>query len=92
VAAFVTRFAPSPTGLPHLGHAVSALTARDMAAGAEGVFLLRIEDLDTARRRPEHEAAVQGRRFVSEKTDPMTSAHRSPTRRRCGQPSRVRMQ
>ena len=55
---FVTRFAPSPTGLLHLGHAFSALTASDMAAEANGVFLLRIEDLDAARCRPEHEAAI----------------------------------
>lgn len=52
----VTRFAPSPTGLLHLGHAFSALTAWDRAGG--GRFLLRIEDIDPARCRAEFEAAV----------------------------------
>lgn len=46
---FVTRFAPSPTGQLHLGHAYSALLAHDMAQAADGRFLLRIEDTDTAR-------------------------------------------
>lgn len=50
----VTRFAPSPTGLLHLGHAFAAWTARD--AGAR--FLLRIEDLDTGRCREEFVAAI----------------------------------
>jgi glutamyl-Q tRNA(Asp) synthetase len=50
----VTRFAPSPTGYLHLGHAYAALTAR--AAGER--FLLRIEDIDTGRARPEFEAAI----------------------------------
>lgn len=53
----VTRFAPSPTGYLHLGHACSALFARQ-AAGADGRFLLRIEDIDRARCRPEFEAAI----------------------------------
>jgi len=53
-----TRFAPSPTGPLHLGHAFSALTARDMAMAAGGTFLLRIEDIDRARCRPEYEAAI----------------------------------
>jgi len=57
-AGFVTRFAPSPTGLLHLGHAYSALTAWDAAASADGVCLLRIEDTDTARVRAEYEAAI----------------------------------
>ena len=50
----VTRFAPSPTGKLHLGHAYSALTAHDFARGRGGVFLLRIEDIDRTRARPEH--------------------------------------
>ncbi len=54
----VTRFAPSPTGRLHLGHAFSALTAWDLAQAAEGKFLLRIEDLDTTRSRPALEAAI----------------------------------
>jgi glutamyl-Q tRNA(Asp) synthetase len=50
----VTRFAPSPTGLLHLGHAYAALVAR--ASGER--FLLRIEDIDTGRARPEFETAI----------------------------------
>lgn len=46
---FVTRFAPSPTGQLHLGHAYSALLAHDMAWAVQGRFLLRIEDTDRAR-------------------------------------------
>jgi len=57
-ANFVTRFAPSPTGLLHLGHAFSALTAWQAAQAAGGEFLLRIEDIDGARARPEYEAAI----------------------------------
>lgn len=53
-----TRFAPSPTGPLHLGHAFSALTAYDRARQRGGQFLLRIEDTDLARCRPEHEAAI----------------------------------
>lgn len=52
----VTRFAPSPTGPLHLGHAFSALTAWERARG--GTFLLRIEDIDRARCRPDYEAAI----------------------------------
>jgi glutamyl-Q tRNA(Asp) synthetase len=48
----VTRFAPSPTGRLHLGHAVSALLAHDFARAQGGVFLLRIEDIDANRVRP----------------------------------------
>lgn len=55
---FVTRFAPSPTGYLHLGHALSALTAFDAARAAGGQFLLRIEDIDQGRARPEFEAAI----------------------------------
>lgn len=57
-ANFVTRFAPSPTGLLHLGHAFSALTAWQAAKEAGGECLLRIEDIDGARARPEYEAAI----------------------------------
>lgn len=53
--AFVTRFAPSPTGPLHLGHAYSALLAYDMACVEGGQFLLRIEDIDQSRSRPEWE-------------------------------------
>ncbi len=55
---FVTRFAPSPTGYLHLGHALSALSAHDAARAAGGRFVLRIEDIDTGRARPEFEAAI----------------------------------
>ena len=54
----VTRFAPSPTGRLHLGHAFSALTAWNIAENAGGKFELRIEDIDTGRSRPEFEAAI----------------------------------
>lgn len=49
----VTRFAPSPTGPLHLGHAYSALLAHDLARREDGNFLLRVEDIDAGRARPE---------------------------------------
>ena len=52
----VTRFAPSPTGPLHLGHAYAALVAANLAA--PGRFLLRIEDIDQSRCRPEYEAMI----------------------------------
>lgn len=55
---FVTRFAPSPTGRLHRGHAFSALTAHKAARAAGGRFILRIEDIDQTRCRPEYEAAI----------------------------------
>lgn len=55
---FLTRFAPSPTGHLHLGHAFSALTAFGAARAAGGTCLLRIEDIDTTRCKPEFEAAI----------------------------------
>ena len=55
---FTTRFAPSPTGPLHLGHAYSALLAHDMARAVGGRFLLRIEDIDQTRARPEWEALI----------------------------------
>jgi glutamyl-Q tRNA(Asp) synthetase len=58
MTAFVTRFAPSPTGYLHPGHAFSALTAWRAARAAGGRFLLRIEDIDAARCRPEFETAI----------------------------------
>ncbi|HKX10430.1 MAG TPA: tRNA glutamyl-Q(34) synthetase GluQRS [Stellaceae bacterium] len=54
----VTRFAPSPTGFLHLGHAYSALFAWVCARGAVGRFLLRIEDIDRGRCRPEFTDAI----------------------------------
>ena len=55
----VTRFAPSPTGLLHLGHAHSALSGWRRAREAGGRFLLRIEDIDPGRCRPEFAAAIE---------------------------------
>ncbi|MEM9343794.1 MAG: tRNA glutamyl-Q(34) synthetase GluQRS [Pseudomonadota bacterium] len=55
---FRTRFAPSPTGPLHLGHAFSALLAHDMARSEGGEFLLRVEDIDQSRARPEWEALI----------------------------------
>lgn len=57
--AFVTRFAPSPTGPLHLGHAYSAILAHDMARDAGGRFLLRMEDTDLERSRPEYDAQIR---------------------------------
>ncbi|HXW25082.1 MAG TPA: tRNA glutamyl-Q(34) synthetase GluQRS [Xanthobacteraceae bacterium] len=54
----VFRFAPSPNGYLHLGHALSALVNADMARAAGGRLLLRIEDIDRTRCRPEYEAAI----------------------------------
>jgi glutamyl-Q tRNA(Asp) synthetase len=57
-AGVVTRFAPSPTGHLHRGHAFSALTAHEAAREAGGRFILRIEDIDTTRCRPAFETAI----------------------------------
>jgi glutamyl-Q tRNA(Asp) synthetase len=54
----VSRFAPSPTGRLHLGHAWSALLAHDFARKRGGTFLLRIEDIDPGRVRAEHVAGI----------------------------------
>ncbi len=54
----VFRFAPSPNGALHLGHALSALIDFDLCREAGGRFLLRIEDTDPTRCRPEYEAAI----------------------------------
>jgi glutamyl-Q tRNA(Asp) synthetase len=53
-----TRFAPSPTGALHLGHAFSAIRAHDLARANGGRFLLRIEDIDGTRSRREHVEAI----------------------------------
>lgn len=55
---FATRFAPSPTGPLHLGHAYSALLAHDMALAKGGAFLLRMEDTDLQRSKPEWDAQI----------------------------------
>jgi glutamyl-Q tRNA(Asp) synthetase len=54
----VTRFAPSPSGYLHLGHAYAALVAYECAHAGGGRFLLRIEDIDRSRCRPEFEAGI----------------------------------
>jgi hypothetical protein len=55
----ITRFAPSPTGRLHLGHAYSAALANEAARDASGHFLLRFEDLDQTRSRPEFVTAIE---------------------------------
>ena len=55
---FVTRFAPSPTGYLHRGHAFSALTAFEAARRVGGRLIVRIEDIDRTRCRPQYEAAI----------------------------------
>jgi glutamyl-Q tRNA(Asp) synthetase len=55
----VTRFAPSPTGRLHLGHAYSAVVGHSRARQGGGTFLLRIEDLDPTRSRPEFVAGIE---------------------------------
>lgn len=55
---YITRFAPSPTGRLHLGHAVSAFNVWAAAAEAGGKVYLRIEDIDQTRCRPEYEAGI----------------------------------
>lgn len=58
MAGLTTRFAPSPTGPLHLGHVFSALTAHEFAHSSGGRFLLRLEDIDTARCRAEYETSI----------------------------------
>src|SRR6185312_1427137 len=55
----VFRFAPSPNGYLHLGHAYSALLNYDMARAVNGRLLVRIEDIDPTRCRPEYEEAIR---------------------------------
>ena len=55
---FITRFAPSPTGHLHIGHAFSAWTAFQAAVEAEGRFILRMEDIDTVRCKREFEQVI----------------------------------
>lgn len=54
----ITRFAPSPTGPLHLGHAYSAITAYELAQSCDGQFILRIEDIDKDRSKPEWERQI----------------------------------
>ncbi|MEO7384205.1 MAG: glutamate--tRNA ligase family protein, partial [Novosphingobium sp.] len=53
-----TRFAPSPNGPLHLGHAYAAVVAHDLARGRGGEFLLRIEDIDRSRSKAEWESQL----------------------------------
>ena len=55
---FITRFAPSPTGPLHLGHAYSAIISHDMARRKGGKFYIRIEDLDQSRSKKEWENQI----------------------------------
>ena len=55
---FVSRFAPSPTGLLHLGHAYSALLTQNLVSKNSGLFQLRIEDIDTTRCKPDFENQI----------------------------------
>jgi glutamyl-Q tRNA(Asp) synthetase len=55
----ITRFAPSPNGYLHMGHAASAIAAHDFALAHGGRFLLRIEDIDQGRCRPEFVQAIE---------------------------------
>lgn len=55
----ITRFAPSPTGPLHLGHAYSAIVAHDLARAQGGTFLLRIEDIDRSRARHTWEQQIK---------------------------------
>ena len=59
MAGLITRFAPSPTGPLHLGHAFAALTAWDLAQTAGGAFLLRMEDIDQPRCKPEWDTTIR---------------------------------
>lgn len=66
----VTRFAPSPTGRLHVGHAWSALLIMDLTRAAGGSFRLRIEDIDGTRSRPEHvDGIVQDLRWLGVEWD-----------------------
>ena len=58
IVPITSRFAPSPTGRLHFGHAFSAILAHDRARSGGGRFLLRIEDIDGTRSRPEHVDAI----------------------------------
>ncbi|KKC25263.1 tRNA glutamyl-Q(34) synthetase GluQRS [Sphingomonas sp. SRS2] len=77
----ISRFAPSPTGRLHLGHAASALRAHDFVRARGGRFLLRIEDIDPVRCRPEHVAGIiEDLRWLGIGWDeePVFQSHRLP--------------
>lgn len=80
----VLRFAPSPNGPLHLGHALSALLNADMAREIGGRMLVRIEDIDMARARPEHEASIM------EDLAWLHVTYETPVRRQTGHLSRYR--
>ena len=81
----VTRFAPSPTGYLHLGHAYSAQFAYEAARRSGGKFLLRIEDIDQSRCRPEFEQGIiEDLRWLGLRWDGSVrrqSQHLRPTKR-----------
>jgi glutamyl-Q tRNA(Asp) synthetase len=77
----VSRFAPSPTGRLHYGHAYSAVRAHDLARAAGGRFLLRIEDIDPGRARAEHiEGIIEDLRWLGLGWDgePLLQSRRLP--------------
>jgi glutamyl-Q tRNA(Asp) synthetase len=77
----VSRFAPSPTGRLHYGHAYSAVRAHDLARAAGGRFLLRIEDIDPGRARAEHiEGIIEDLRWLGIGWDgePLLQSRRLP--------------
>lgn len=81
---FTTRFAPSPTGPLHLGHAYSALLAHDMARANHGTFLLRIEDIDPQRSKPQwHAQLIDDLAWLGIRWDaaPMRQSDRMPAYR-----------
>ena len=80
---FVTRFAPSPTGPLHLGHAYSAILAHDMARAAGGRFLLRMEDTDLERCRPEWDALIQDDIIFSAASQALSASTGCRSRRTC---------
>ena len=80
----VFRFAPSPNGYLHLGHALSAILNHEAALKSGGRFLLRIEDIDATRCRPEYEAAI------SEDLRWLGLAWEEPVRRQSEQPDDYR--
>ena len=89
--AVVTRFAPSPTGALHAGHAVAAIAAHDRARDAGGRFLLRIEDIDTGRSRPVVDDDRLAERFLEMRRDePRRHVDETAGGERHDQPDRLR--
>jgi glutamyl-Q tRNA(Asp) synthetase len=77
----ISRFAPSPTGRLHIGHAFSAIAAHDLARSSGGTFFLRIEDIDPARSRSDHvEGIIEDLRWLglTWDDDPLFQSQRLP--------------